>query len=75
MQNIYSGRIYTKPTRPKPVFAPPRKQAEDSAKKEDHVDSDSNMDEITITIKAGARKRLKLKFPCGELRLDFEMTK
>ena len=75
VQDIYSGRIYTKPTRPKPVFAPPRKQAEDSAKKEDRVDSDSDMDEITITIKAGAKKRLKLKLPCGELKLDFEMTK
>ena len=71
---MYAGRIISKPTRPRPVYTPSRKRAErGTMTDQQEKDSESDVDEVTVVMKSEGKKRIKLKLPGGELKLDLEM--
>ena len=76
VREVYAGRMISKPTRPRPVYTPSRKRAERGTmtdQQEKEKDSESDVDEVTVVMKSEGKKRIKLKLPGGELKLDLEM--
>ena len=77
VREVFAGRTVSKPTRPNPVYTPRRKKAEASTMTNQQKDSESeiesDIDEVTVVMKAGGKKRMKLKLPGGELQIDFKM--